>query len=32
MVNVNDERLEKIAKVVNTQKIVPAVCEFIDIA
>jgi ribosome-binding ATPase YchF (GTP1/OBG family) len=32
MVNVYDERLEKIAKVVNTAKIVPAVCEFIDIA
>ena len=32
IVNVNDERLEKIAKVVNTKKIVPATCEFIDIA
>jgi ribosome-binding ATPase YchF (GTP1/OBG family) len=32
MVNVNDERLEQIAKVVNAKKIVPATCEFIDIA
>ncbi len=32
MVSVNDKRLEKIRAVVNGQKIVPAVCEFIDIA
>lgn len=32
IVNVNDERLEKIRKIVNGQKIVPATCEFIDIA
>jgi len=32
MVEVPDERLEKLAKVVNTQKIVPAVVEFYDIA
>jgi ribosome-binding ATPase YchF (GTP1/OBG family) len=29
---VNDERLEKIAKAVNAQKIIPATCEFTDIA
>lgn len=32
VVEVPDERLEKLAKVVNTQKIVPAVVEFYDIA
>ncbi|MDD4530611.1 MAG: redox-regulated ATPase YchF [Candidatus Gracilibacteria bacterium] len=32
IVNVNDERLEKISKVVNTQKIIPATVEFVDIA
>lgn len=32
MVNVNDKRLEEIRKAVNWQKVIPAVCEFIDIA
>lgn len=32
MVNVNDERLEKIRAAVNGQKVIPATCEFIDIA
>lgn len=32
MVNVNDERLEKIRVAVNGQKVIPATCEFIDIA
>jgi len=32
LVNVNDERLVKLQKVVNAQKIVPAICEFVDIA
>lgn len=32
IVNVNDERLEKIRNAVNWQKIIPATCEFIDIA
>ena len=32
MVNVNDPRLEKIRTAVNGQKVIPAVCEFIDIA
>ena len=32
IVNVNDERLEKIREAVNGQKIIPANCEFIDIA
>lgn len=32
IVNVNDERLEKIAKTSKTEKIIPANCEFIDIA
>ena len=32
MVNVNDPRLEKIRIAVNGQKVIPAVCEFIDIA
>ena len=32
MVNVNDPRLEKIRLAVNGQKIIPATCEFIDIA
>lgn len=32
IVNVNDERLYKIAKVSKTEKIIPASCEFIDIA
>lgn len=32
IVNVNDERLEKIRIAVNWQKIIPANCEFIDIA
>lgn len=32
IVNVNDKRLEKIRKAVNGQKVIPASCEFIDIA
>ena len=32
IVNLNDERLEKIAKIVKTTKIVPAAFEFVDIA
>lgn len=32
IVNVNDERLEKIQKAVNGAKIIPASCEFTDIA
>lgn len=32
IVEVPDDRLEKLAKIVNTQKIVPAVVEFYDIA
>lgn len=32
MVNVNDPRLEQIRVAVNGQKVIPAVCEFIDIA
>ena len=32
IVNVNDERLEKIRKSVNWEKIIPAFCDFIDIA
>ncbi|MDP5038951.1 MAG: redox-regulated ATPase YchF [Candidatus Gracilibacteria bacterium] len=32
MVNVNDPRLEQIRAAVNGQKVIPAVCEFIDIA
>ena len=32
IVEVPDERLEKLAKVVNTQKIVPAIVKFVDIA
>lgn len=32
IVNVGDQRLEKIRAVVNWQKIIPANCEFIDIA
>lgn len=32
IVNVNDDRLEKIRVAVNGQKIIPANCEFIDIA
>jgi len=32
VVNVNDSRLEKIAKAVNAKKIIPATCEFTDIA
>jgi GTP-binding protein YchF len=32
IVNVNDKRLEKIREAVNWQKIIPATCEFIDIA
>jgi len=32
IVNVFDERLEALAKAVNTNKIVPATCEFTDIA
>jgi GTP-binding protein YchF len=32
VVEVPDDRLEKLAKVVNTEKIVPAVVEFVDIA
>lgn len=32
MVNVNDVRLEQIRAAVNGQKVIPATCEFIDIA
>ena len=32
IVNINDDRLEKIKKAVNAKKIIPATCEFIDIA
>jgi hypothetical protein len=32
IVNVNDIRLEKIRATVNGQKVIPASCEFIDIA
>jgi len=32
IVNVNDTRLEKIKKAVNGQKVIPANCEFTDIA
>lgn len=32
IVNVNDARLEKIRAAVNGQKVIPASCEFIDIA
>ncbi len=32
IVNVNDERLEKIREAVKWQKIIPATCEFTDIA
>ncbi len=32
LVNVNDKRLEKIQKAVNWQKVIPATCEFTDIA
>jgi len=32
IVNVNDERLEQIREIVKWKKIVPATCEFIDIA
>lgn len=32
IVSVNDERLEKIRAAVNGQKVIPATCEFIDIA
>ncbi len=32
IVNVNDKRLEQIRVAVNWQKIIPATCEFIDIA
>jgi GTP-binding protein YchF len=32
IVNVNDERLEKIREVVDWKKIIPAYCEFTDIA
>ena len=32
IVNINDERLEMIRKVVNGAKIVPANVEFVDIA
>lgn len=32
IVNVNDDRLEQIRNAVNGQKIIPATCEFIDIA
>lgn len=32
IVNVNDERLDKISKTSGSEKIIPAVCEFIDIA
>jgi GTP-binding protein YchF len=32
IVNVNDERLEKLRETINWEKVVPANCEFIDIA
>ncbi|ACF07094.1 GTP-binding and nucleic acid-binding protein YchF [Metamycoplasma arthritidis] len=32
IVNLNDTRLEKLAKIVNTNKIVPATFQFVDIA
>jgi len=32
IVNINDTRLEKIRKAVNAQKVIPATCEFTDIA
>ena len=32
IVNVKDERLDKIKEAVNGQKVIPAVCEFTDIA
>lgn len=32
VVSVPDDRLEKLAKVVNTQKLVPAIVKFVDIA
>ena len=32
IVNVNDERLEQIRRVVNGAKIIPATVEFVDIA
>ncbi len=32
IVNVNDERLEKIGKTINAEKIIPANTEFVDIA
>jgi small GTP-binding protein len=32
IVNVNDERLEKIREAVNGAKVIPANCEFTDIA
>ena len=32
IVNVRDERMDKIAKTVNAQKVIPAMCEFTDIA
>ena len=32
LVNVNDPRLEKIREVVNGAKVIPASCEFTDIA
>jgi len=32
IVNVNDERLDKISEISGSEKIIPAVCEFIDIA
>jgi len=32
IVSVPDERLEKLAKVVNTEKLVPAIVKFVDIA
>ena len=32
IVNLKDERLEKLAKIVNSKKIVPATFEFVDIA
>jgi len=32
IVNVKDERIDKIKEAVNGQKVIPANCEFIDIA
>lgn len=32
VVEVPDERMEKIAKIVGPEKVIPAICEFVDIA